>query len=153
MPWQMINIDGVAIELRPRPFFQKALILLLSPGNEFRSSNPALPPSPQKTHSSLAFRSRFAECQDSREVSCRNDYSVADETNRRFRVLCTVLVCEGAGPSDKNGFQRESDTVSSRRINDATCDFGSAAAGGCVHGRRTIRTGGWRGSALRLGSF
>ncbi|RLS80612.1 MAG: hypothetical protein DWI02_05390 [Planctomycetota bacterium] len=26
----MINIDGVAIELRPRPFFQKALILSLS---------------------------------------------------------------------------------------------------------------------------
>jgi hypothetical protein len=101
----MINIDGVAIELRPRPFFQKALILSLSLslGPAFGSSNPVLPPSLQKTHLCLAFRSRFAEYQDSCEVSCRNDYSVADETNRRFRVLCTVLVCEGAGPSDKTG--------------------------------------------------
>ena len=64
MPRQILGIDGVAIRLRPRPFFQKASIhsslstrsggqILLaeffSPRTDLRSRNPALPPALQKT--------------------------------------------------------------------------------------------------------
>ena len=63
------------------------------------------------------------------------------------------LCCAGSLPSQKNGFVRESGPVNSRRINDATCDSVTAAVGGRVHGRGTVRTSGGRRSAHRLGAF
>ena len=51
----MINIDGVAIELRPRPFFQKALILSLSLSLWGPRSDRAIPfyPLPSKKRTSV----------------------------------------------------------------------------------------------------